>query len=82
MRPVEEFHRSPWEQVSDSYPRNPEHRGRVASCPGDQGVEVSCGCIGTGSPLQHLWEQRVGDVSMGWGWSIGKNEPVQGLSYV
>lgn len=82
MRPVGEFHGSPWEQVSDSPRGNPEHRGWVASCPGDQEVEVSCGCIGTGSSLQHLWEQRVGAVSMGWRWSAGKNEPVWGLSYV
>lgn len=50
--------------------------------PWDQGVDVSDGCMGTGSSLQQLWEQRVGDVSMGWGWSAGKDEAVQGLSFV
>lgn len=52
----------------------------MASCPGDQGVMESGGCTKTGSFSQSLWEQRVPDVSMGWGWSASKNEPVQGLS--
>lgn len=54
----------------------------MASCPGDQGVMESGGCTETGLFSQSLWEQRVPDVSMGWGWSASKNELVQGLSYV
>lgn len=52
----------------------------MASGLGDQRMMKNCSYTEIGSSSQSLWKQRVLDVSMGWGWSASKNEPVQLMS--